>query len=582
MPPESGSFAARLLFALEQPLSYHGEATEEQRARWVANFLERSMGPDAGASVVPVRYSDGRWHVEIRVWEAADRLSRWSTLVGIPVHTVCPGEVSTLANPSERRTKEPLFRSVSPAEYADILASGRVVGRRNWFSGDRRDMVFFGQALDGVLGQGEDVSRYVASIPEVREELEAKEVLFREYHRLNDERREKYGVKGFHWGVPAAFERRVRQAEERAFKAQKKVFGDMDRRIKQVREQNRRDRATSYVLEMHGLPGGTLFTGDESFHTGPEVGFAPGTVGLDHLARVHVVLDGEVVRVLSREEALQLGPTPNAPRRMVRGVAAQPRTNPSDDFAMWVVRLVDTTSWDDIPGIGQIDEGVLTTYHVTDDPGRVLDALRRRVDLIAAYGQKGRWAELGPGLYFSSVPEYWVGRSADKWGFLRTVEGAGLARLLEALEARILDDAALHRLTETETEHALLVIARVRDGSYRPDQLLLVADQPYAIAFWKKSFLEPLGIEASPTPRMVEAKIVGTLAELKGSHPPTDLLRQLRRMGLVGVYTRGGWSTNPELVLWDSKAVISARELPLGTRRNPGLSPLYLLRTALH
>ena len=92
--------------------------------------------------------------------------------------------------------------------------------------------------------------------------------------------------------------------------------------------------------------------------------------------------------------------------------------------------------------------------------------------------------------------------------------------------------------------------------------MLELANQPYAIAFWRPSFLEPLGIEPGRPPSVVEVNVVGRLAELNRSMPPAKLLRTMRRSGLQGAFTRMGMGANAELVLWDSRAVRSTRILP--------------------
>lgn len=329
---DTASIASRILYLLERPMSVlRGPVSEETRARWVAGFLERSMGSDSGASVVPVQYQDGSWRVEIRVWAEEQRQQRYSTFLGIPVHTICPGERSNPGsegadrergkrrNPvTQRTTLEALYRSVSPGEYRDILLTGRIIGRGGWFSGDERNLIFFAPDMDSVIGQGEDIQRYVTSLPDIRAKLEKKEEFYNVYLDLLGERDRLYGDDGFYNRMPDAMRRRIDEASKRFFKEQKKVFAEVDRMAKQVKEQNRRDGATSYILEFQGLADGTLHTGTESYHWGPEVGFERGAVTLEHLARVHIVLEGKIVRVLDAEEALQLGPTPNAPRRSSR------------------------------------------------------------------------------------------------------------------------------------------------------------------------------------------------------------------------------------------------------------------------
>lgn len=222
-----------------------------------------------------------------------------------------------------RTTTETLFRSVSPGEYADFLARGRLVGRGGWFSGDERGKVWFGRVLQEVKHSGEDVSRYVVSLPEFMEESARINSLHQEYVELRKQVNSLSGEDDLYWRVPPALRRRMLQAEDRYYREHQKNLDHMTRVEAKVRRQNLRDGATSFVLEFQGLSGGTAYTGKDSFHgslhseKAAEIGFEPGEVTFDNLARVHVVLNSRVIRVMTPDEALASGPTPmkKAPRR---------------------------------------------------------------------------------------------------------------------------------------------------------------------------------------------------------------------------------------------------------------------------
>lgn len=64
-----------------------------------------------------------------------------------------------------------------------------------------------------------------------------------------------------------------------------------------------------------------------------------------------------------------------------------------DLIRLWDTR--DLREGDDIPGIGVVHDRAIITYHVTDDPSRPSSALRKRANLLQAYGPKGAHAELG-------------------------------------------------------------------------------------------------------------------------------------------------------------------------------------------
>lgn len=234
------------------------------------------------------------------------------------------------------------------------------------------------------------------------------------------------------------------------------------------------------------------------------------------------------------------------------------------DWDRWVRRIHDTRSGEDLRGIGHADADTLVSWHATDDPDRLVRFIRRRRDLVQSFGPKGAHAELGPGLYLGN-PAVWQVRGRNKWAFLDTLTGEQMRRLAEQLAAEV--DRAYDRGHISRTEHtqALYRIQNVVEGAYGPEVLVSVlANQPFNIQFWRDEFLAPIGIRSSPTPAIVEVRVRGRFAELSGSHPPSRLLRLLRRAGVQGVFTRANMSTNPELVVWDRRAIVGARLDPEG------------------
>jgi hypothetical protein len=243
------------------------------------------------------------------------------------------------------------------------------------------------------------------------------------------------------------------------------------------------------------------------------------------------------------------------------------RRNPDvrDAYQLDVRRVLDTRTMEDgyeIGGIGIVYNGALETFHVTDKPQSILRAVKRRTNVVAAYGPKGAHAELGPGLYLSGVPQFWMGRASGKWSFLDTLSASKTGQLVDALAERVDEDRANGRLTRNEVSRADRTLDGVRSGSYGASALLELAGQPYGIAFWRPSFLQPLGIEPGAPPSIVEVNVVGRFAELNRSMPSAKLLRAMRKSGLQGAFTRMSMGSNAELVLWDSRAVRSARVLP--------------------
>jgi hypothetical protein len=230
-------------------------------------------------------------------------------------------------------------------------------------------------------------------------------------------------------------------------------------------------------------------------------------------------------------------------------------------------RVLDTKTLregDDVPGVGYADgSGALVTYHVTDNPEAVSALVARKGRLMAAYGEKGKWSELGPGLYVSGNPHFWVGRARGKWDFLKRLTPTQTAALLTRLRSDLEEMHKRRWLSANEYSNAVRDLGLVDQGHYEPTVLTMMAGQPYNIKLWEPSYLAPLGIEPGRKPRVLEVRIVGKFAELGGSHPDVTLLRTLRRGGVAGAYTRAGMATNPELVIWDPKAVVSVREVDL-------------------
>lgn len=227
-------------------------------------------------------------------------------------------------------------------------------------------------------------------------------------------------------------------------------------------------------------------------------------------------------------------------------------------YDRWVHYVHDSRRGEDIGSIAHADGDDLVSFHVTDGPQRLIRFLRRRGDVRAAFGPRGRSAELGPGLYVGN-PRFWTGRSTDKWAFLTRITSAERERLIRALQARVDAERTRGYITENEHERAVRTLDRAARGLIDFGGVVgLLANQPYNVAFWRPEFLQTLGIAAGGKPGVVEVRFRGRFAELAGSHPPATVLRLLRRAGLQGAFTRAGMTTNPELVIWDPRAVVGA------------------------
>jgi hypothetical protein len=242
--------------------------------------------------------------------------------------------------------------------------------------------------------------------------------------------------------------------------------------------------------------------------------------------------------------------------------ARPPRANPPLTSLPHVVGVFDTrVPARQLPGFADAGGGAQVAYHVTDDPDRLLRAVARRVDVVAAYGPRGQYAELGPGLYLTHVPNFWTSRSQKKWAFL-DAPPRGPGRLLAALRAEVAELVRTRYVSASEAEYVERIMDAVASGTYSPSMLTELSVQPYNVEFWRAPFLRKAGLTPTAPPRVLEVAFAGSFARLDAASPGPTTLRTLRRAGLQGVFTDMGFSTNPELVLWDARSVREAREIP--------------------
>lgn len=202
-----------------------------------------------------------------------------------------------------RATSEALFRSVSPEEMIDIVRTGLITGRGNAFSGDARShLVFFGtHGVDDVLHNGEDSLRQVNSSPVFWNAFRALDADDRTIERERAhfaQYQSDYGI-----NPPRGQAKRFsayRKLTEKQHKARMKLLDAMYKEAARLRAHHIKTLgATSFVIELHDVPGGTLYTETDSFHQSDEVGFDREVgVSAEHIAWVSIVRDGKVVRRL--------------------------------------------------------------------------------------------------------------------------------------------------------------------------------------------------------------------------------------------------------------------------------------------
>jgi hypothetical protein len=201
----------------------------------------------------------------------------------------------------------------------------------------------------------------------------------------------------------------------------------------------------------------------------------------------------------------------------------------------------------------EIDEDTIVAYHLTDDPEWIMKYLESGKSLLQ--GRESDWGDLGPGLYASAVPDMWIGRSRGKWEFLKELSDEERSILADAIRrhSHLQEDSRF--LTDREKELAFRDLKQWEEGLISDGAIVSLAGQPYNIQFWKKEFLEPLGINHSPEPSVVKLELKGKFAELsRGLHNISEL-QELLRAGFDGAYVKGGLSHAPQIVIWNKNAI---------------------------
>jgi len=174
-------------------------------------------------------------------------------------------------NPVEPRADTgPLYRGVSPPEMIDILRTGRIVGRGNYFSGDPREhLVFFGEGgTDAVSDQGLDALRTAQSEPAFVSKSRDLAALERDLEERNRRR------------VPPPLYRRdpegdaMRREDDRLAARRRRLQKTLYDRAAALSARYERlyDGVRGFVVALEGVPGGVRYTGADSWHQGPEVG----------------------------------------------------------------------------------------------------------------------------------------------------------------------------------------------------------------------------------------------------------------------------------------------------------------------
>lgn len=205
-----------------------------------------------------------------------------------------------------------------------------------------------------------------------------------------------------------------------------------------------------------------------------------------------------------------------------------------------------------------VEDGMVWGWHVTDDPAKALAAIRDGARASDVPAEDWRWQqELGPGLYISAAPHFWVGRSGGKWDFLKTLTPAELSRLVGWLRDRVEQQRREKYISFGEHDWAMRHLGYVESGELGYEPLLQLAAQPYNIRFWRPDVLAELGISPGKRPVVLKIGAEGWFVQFAGL-PDRDVLRAVVDAGFDGGIMESGMASNPEAVIWNLGSIRAA------------------------
>ncbi|MEY2875838.1 MAG: hypothetical protein RLZZ373_3209 [Pseudomonadota bacterium] len=195
----------------------------------------------------------------------------------------------------------PLFRSVSPEEWADILASGRIKGGLNTFNAwDKRREVFFALApTAGVINQGNEKTRraeYAVQQGPLQAELKPLAARHHELDGIIQARAVELGARSFDDldsylkrkdPVIAPLRPEYDSLDKKISGLQEKGRAEIAAKLAQIKDQDAARGFTSVLLETRPMDGGRVYSG---IHSGMghevEIGMDSGAVALSDVVRV--------------------------------------------------------------------------------------------------------------------------------------------------------------------------------------------------------------------------------------------------------------------------------------------------------
>ena len=234
-----------------------------------------------------------------------------------------------------------------------------------------------------------------------------------------------------------------------------------------------------------------------------------------------------------------------------------------------------------VTGAAIAGDGFLFAYHVTDDPGGIMQKLKSNITLC----QLNPEGDLGCGLYVSGVPEYWRVRSTMKWEFAKNLTRAQRQSLVTV----ILSDPNYKKgggyLADFEVDYLDRDLKQfIETGDV--NLLAGTGSQPYNVHITKE-IARKAGVPEPKEPGFIKIKLQGKFINAAGLYSNQEVVNRAKAwavinrpkllewnkrvstqnvvnawlcsMGYSGAFTKSGMSTNPEMAIWDRKAIIDAR-----------------------
>jgi hypothetical protein len=232
-----------------------------------------------------------------------------------------------------------------------------------------------------------------------------------------------------------------------------------------------------------------------------------------------------------------------------------------------------------IPSRSETGWMTLTSWHVTDDPENMLRILREGGDL-----QDMRpWGDLCGGLYVSAAPQLWRNRSRRKWEFVSELDAEKRNTLADLVLGDLKEKRATGYITRSEFEVAERDVRMWLETGHVPI-LLLVTNQPYNVDIVRLA--RENGIADPFNPFEVEVVFAGRFIDVADGFfgdqdvraaaakafdiPIQDIFdehvcRLLREAwGYDGAFTRASMVRVPQLVIWNTDAILKFGNLERG------------------